>query len=200
MSGFSIKAVAGMCALLAVGVLSFLYGPIALSAIRLPLPTVALHWGNVQVKGVNFEAFDGSPTLLIPKLGIEAPIIRNVSLTNQSEYDSALHTGIGLGKGTADLESPQGNSFLFGHSSNVSLRPTIYDSIFANLPNMVEGDRFLISVGGRQTEYVVERSHSIEATEVSYLASSDTRHVTLVTCWPIGTNLKRWVVQARPAL
>jgi LPXTG-site transpeptidase (sortase) family protein len=134
--------------------------------------------------------------LVIPKLSIQAPVIQDVSPIDSLAYNTALQSGVALASGSADVTASTGNSFIFGHSSRALLSSSPYDHIFANLPNMQVGDNIQVLANNTVSTYVVTKSISTSAKDVSYYAQSQNRQITLVTCWPIGTNIKRWVVQA----
>lgn len=189
------KVVSGCISSLLILTILFFYGPVLLATLSLPIPSLAfsLPVSQQDHKSPNYQE---NPTISIPKLSVQAPIVRGVSLINRAEYDDSLKKGVALAKGSADLESSTGNTFLFGHSSNVSFTPTIYDSIFAGLPKLTEGDVLQISVAGRTSSYKVAISKVIGADQIEYLHTDQNRVLTLVTCWPLGTNFKRWVVQA----
>ena len=191
-----VKAVAGICSVLTLACLFVVYGKVVANIFFLPVPDLSLKWGGFSLKEVSFASYQENPTLIIPKLNLQAPIVEDVSASNTQEYDAALKTGVAMARGSADLEANQGNSFIFGHSSNISLKPTEFDDIFAQLPNLVEGDILQVSVAGRITTYKVGISKVINADEVSYFAGGEEKNITLVTCWPLGTTLRRWVVQA----
>lgn len=188
------KIVAGMSALISGIFLVFLYGNAFLGLVHFPVPSLALNWG--MQNSANSGNYQENPTLTINKIGLTTPIIENVSVNNRGEYESALLEGVAMAKGTAGLESTKGNSFIFGHSSNLSLHPSRYDTIFASLPQLTPRDTIDLSIAGRNTEYQVVVSKAIKPDEVQYLRSDGQRMITLVTCWPLGTTYKRWVVQA----
>lgn len=137
------------------------------------------------------------PTLLIPKLSITVPIVLNVDVSRQYIYNMALKNGVGHMKGTAPLEAETGNSFIFGHSSRFTSTGTPYDTIFANLDFLTVGDELTMLVGGRSRIFRVTTSQAISPNNLTFLKKSEERIVTLMTCWPAGLPLKRWIVQAK---
>ncbi|MEI6477659.1 MAG: sortase [bacterium] len=191
-----VRPLAGVTALLSLGCLYYFYAPALAGSLRLPLPTLQLSASGLSSASGQLTQYKESPTLTITKLGLKAPILRNISVGDQGAYDAALHDGIAQAKGSADLEAKDGNTFIFGHSSNVSLHPSTYDAIFAGLPSLTPSDSMQISVGGRVQTYTVTTSQAVDASAVQYLNASGDRKLTLVTCWPLGTDYKRWVVEA----
>ena len=187
--------IAGGSALLVLLILLNSYGGFLVRQLSLPLPELSISFGSSAPRVIR-AAITGPAMLKIPKLSIEAPITPHVTIINQFDYDQVLNQGVALAEGTADLDATTGNSFIFGHSSSLSVSPTRYDTIFASLPGLQVGDTFQITTS-KTTTYQVITSKAIKASEVQYLQSDGTRKVTLITCWPIGTNWKRWVIEAK---
>jgi LPXTG-site transpeptidase (sortase) family protein len=173
----------------------FTFGQFFLAQLAYTFPDLNLHWA-FRVPSVQATAEQQPATLVIPKINVTAPIVRNVSITDQAAYNTALETGVALAQGTAPLEATSGNSFIFGHSSKFTFSPTEYDTIFALLPKLNPDDTMQIISGNQTATYKVTLSKSVNTSDVQYISNGDTRELTLVTCWPAGTNFKRWVVQA----
>ena len=171
------------------------YGRYIIAQLSYELPSLNFSW---SLPSFNMTATQGvQPAMLvINKLNLQTPIQRNVPIDDQAAYDKALLSGVALASSSATLEAVTGNSFIFGHSSRFALHSTAFDAIFALLPKLQSGDSMQIVSNGQTANYKVTISHVINATDVGYLNSSSERELTLVTCWPIGTDLKRWVVQA----
>jgi LPXTG-site transpeptidase (sortase) family protein len=192
-----IRTIAGCTALASAALIYLVYGHALASSMQLSLPSLALN-GGLSASG-SLTSYQENPTLRIAKLGVEAPIVRDVTVNDKPAYEAALTGGVAQAKGSADLEAQSGNTFLFGHSSNISMRPTAFDSIFAGLPRLQPNDTLQLTVGVRTSTYAVETSQSVEASAVQYLSTEGDRRITLVTCWPRGTDYMRWVVQAKLA-
>lgn len=172
------------------------YGRYLIAQLSYELPTLNFSWSLPGLALADSSAANQPATLVIGKLNLQAPIQRDVPIDNQSLYDDALLNGVALASSSAPLEATSGNSFIFGHSSRFALHSTPYDAIFALLPKLQTGDAMQVVSNGQTASYHVTLSKVISATDVQYLDTSPERELTLVTCWPVGTNLKRWVVQA----
>lgn len=194
----ALKAFSGIAALLSLLGIFFLVKPVMAAWLKLPIPTLSMTGLPANLSGVEVQANVEQSAIIIPKLGINTPIVKDVSVSNQKEYDEALKNGVALAQGTAGLEASAGNSFLFGHSSSLSGNNS-FTTIFAALPTLQIGDSIQISVGGRLSPYSVTTSKSVSPSEVGYIKGSSERTLTLLTCWPPGTTYKRWIVQAEPA-
>jgi sortase A len=136
-----------------------------------------------------------NPTLVIPKLGVIAPVVKEVSLTDASLYKASLLEGVALAEDGAGLEE-MGNTVLFGHSS--SSEGGAYATVFLRLSDLVQGDEVLVRVADRGYKYRVSKSLAIESSQVTVVQQTQERKLTLFTCWPPGTTVKRWMVIAEP--
>jgi LPXTG-site transpeptidase (sortase) family protein len=175
----------------------FAYGRYFLSEISYSLPSLNFNWNALTLPQLDLGASSEAASIVINKISIQAPITRGVPVGDQETYDAALLKGVALAAGTAPLESLTGNSVIFGHSSRLAITPMPYDTIFALIPKLQPGDEVKIVAGGQTATYKVVVSKVINATDVQYLNNqSPQRQLTLLTCWPVGTNWKRWMVQA----
>jgi sortase A len=101
-------------------------------------------------------------------------------------------------KGTAIPGRP-GNPVIFGHSTLPQLfNPKNYLSIFSTLPTLKKGDEVFIDYDGIRYRFVIEEMFEVQPEDVQVLEQRyDGAYLTLVTCVPPGTYLRRLVVRAR---
>ncbi len=100
------------------------------------------------------------------------------------------------------LPCEYGKVTILGHSTHPALAhfdgPKKYSSIFTYLPTLSPGDRISIKVGEYGCEYEVFEKFEVSPDEVSVLAQQyDQPYLSLITCTPPGTYLRRLVVNAR---
>ena len=124
----------------------------------------------------------------IPKLKIANAKARVDSL---NFYDHLSHF-----PGSA-LPGQVGNSFITGHS----ILPQFYDpanyrAIFSKLSDLEIGDDIFVEIEGRNLHFAVQYAKVVDPRDISVLApiSQNGRNLTLMTCVPPGTNIKRLVV------
>lgn len=160
------------------------------------IPSLSFNWNSLNLPKLDLASPTEPAAIVIDKLKLQAPIVRGVSVGDQQQYDAALTTGVALAEGSAPLEAKSGNSFLFGHSSRFGLTSSPYDTVFALLPKLQNGDIVKLVSAGQTAQYTVTLSKNIAATDVQYLNNTEDRELTLLTCWPAGTNWRRWVVRA----
>ncbi|MBI2595745.1 sortase [Candidatus Daviesbacteria bacterium] len=132
--------------------------------------------------------------IVVPKIGANSRIIANVDPWKEWEYQQVLAKGIAHAKGTAYPGQP-GNMFLFSHSSVNFYEAQRYNSIFYLLDKLNYGDKVFIYFKGEKYEYVVNGKKIVNPNDVQYLKSNtDEKILTLMTCTPPGTSLKRLLV------
>jgi len=146
---------------------------------------------NAQIKPVD-EEFG----IVIPKIGANAKVIANVDPYNEKEYQWQLTKGVAHAKGTS-LPGQIGNTFIFAHSSGDWFTANRYNSIFYLLNKLKKGDGIDIYYQKQKYEYKVVEKKIVEANSLDYLVKKEAKKtITLMTCWPPGTTLKRLIVIA----
>jgi len=90
----------------------------------------------------------------------------------------------------------QGNAAIFGHSSNNIFNPGKYKFAFVLLHQLVPGDLFYLTYGGKVYTYKVYAKQVVKPSQVEVLntVADKTATATLITCDPPGTSLNRLVV------
>ncbi|KKU14410.1 MAG: Peptidase C60, sortase A and B [Microgenomates group bacterium GW2011_GWC2_45_8] len=137
-------------------------------------------------------------SLVIEKIGAIAPIVQDVSPTNSGEYQRALTRGVAHAKGTG-LPGQGTNVFLFAHSSANPLDASRFNSVFYLVHHLEPGDEIQVWYQGQEYVYAVTEKKIVDPSNIQYLTTTgSTETLTLMTCWPPGTTLKRLVVVAKP--
>lgn len=135
-------------------------------------------------------------SIVIPKIGASAPIVANVDPNNKDIYLSALKKGVAHALGTS-FPGKVGNTFLFAHSTDAFYNVGRYNAVFYLLGKLSEGDEIDIYYKGALYKYSVADIKIVEAKDVTYLGNfGEGNTLTLQTCYPPGTTLKRLVVVA----
>jgi sortase A len=128
--------------------------------------------------------------LSIPKLKIDQAV---VEIGGQDLKKSLVQY-----EGTA-FPGQFGNSVIYGHSVLPQFyNPKNYTTIFATLPTLKIGDEILVDFDGIRYRYLVEEMVEVKPTDISVLEQRyDDSFLTLITCVPPGTYLRRLAVRAR---
>lgn len=127
-------------------------------------------------------------TISIPKINVEKAKVK-VDSANFNSYLAHF-------PGTA-IPGEIGNSFITGHSVLPQFADTKnYLSIFTDLVKLEVGDDIEIDLEGKTLHYVVQYSKVVDPKDTSVLlpVSKTGRNLTLMTCVPPGTSLKRLIV------
>ncbi|MDH4358728.1 MAG: sortase [Candidatus Berkelbacteria bacterium] len=133
-------------------------------------------------------------TLVIPKINLQAPVNWD---TSEAEVMSALERGVVHVKGSG-LPGEKKSIFITGHSSNYWWKSGDFNTIFALLPELAVDDEAFIVKDGKITRYKVVERVEVGKKEVVSYAERKEEELTLMTCYPVGTNLKRLLIIARP--
>lgn len=135
--------------------------------------------------------------IVIPKLGANAHVVPHVDPYDSAVYQQALARGVAHAKGTGTPDQP-GNVFLFSHSSVDFYLATRYNAVFYLLNKLEIGDTVDIYYNFDRYTYTVDSKNIVAADATSYLTKQTSeKMLTLMTCWPPGTSLKRLMLTAK---
>lgn len=135
--------------------------------------------------------------VVIPKINANARVITNVDPGNQEAYTEALKQGVAHASGTV-YPGQVGNTFLFAHSVGNFWEANQWNAVFYLLKELVPGDEVDLFYLGRRYVYVIYDKKVVDPSEVGYLnVQANFPMLTLQTCWPPGTTLKRLLVFGR---
>lgn len=133
--------------------------------------------------------------LLIPKTSVRAPIVWE-SPPDEDIMLKNLQDGVVQYKGTGLPDEADGNVFISGHSSYYWWDKGGYKTVFATLDNLTQGDELAIAYQGKVYFYKVYEKIEVSPNDVGVLEPVGKPIVSLMTCVPVGTNLRRLIVRA----
>jgi len=148
------------------------------------------NWFSVAPTLPNRESKITHYNISIPKLKIENAV---VAIGGEDLSESLIQY-----PGTA-LPGEYGNAVVFGHSVLPQFyNPKNYKTIFSTLPTLKEGDEIFVDFDGIRYRYVVVKMVEVSPDDVSILEQHyDGEYLSLVTCVPPGTYLRRLIVKAK---
>ena len=160
-----------------------------------------------EMKRFTFVDFPVAPTdnrIIIPKIGKSAPLVDMSTEYISSELWSGLEQQIqdGLRKGVVHYPGTAkpgqyGNVFMTGHSSYYPWDDGKFKDVFALLGRLKEGDEFMVYYDQIKYVYKVTGKREVQPDEVNVLEQpQDKKIATLMTCTPVGTTLRRLIIQA----
>lgn len=139
------------------------------------------------------------PRLIIPKINVDAPVVYGLESIAEGPVQEALNDGVVHYPipGANSVPGQAGNAAILGHSSNDVFNTGAYKFVFVQLDQLNEGDTFYAHYEGTRYTYSVTAKEVIEPTEVNKLVlDTDKPMMTLITCTPPGTALRRLIVYA----
>jgi LPXTG-site transpeptidase (sortase) family protein len=143
--------------------------------------------------------------IIIPRINRNVPIV-NVSTENlikrdwsalEAEIQNALRDGVVHYPGTAE-PGERGNVVITGHSSYFPWDPGRFKDVFALLHDVSINDEILIYADQKQYKYKVTDKKIVMPDQIDVLTQQGEDKLTLITCTPVGTNLKRLIIIAKP--
>ncbi len=169
--------------------------------------TIGLQESQNQKKGFLTKTFnfkqvealvpeDPNFSIVVPKIGANARIISNVDAADENIYLDALNKGVAQVMGTA-FPGEGGHIFLFAHSTDYFWNVGTYNAIFYLLNKLGPKDEINLFYKGQRYVYRVIDKKVVDPSQVEYLTRKTNKEfLTLQTCWPAGTTLKRLLVFA----
>jgi sortase A len=135
-----------------------------------------------------------SNEVIIPKINVQIPVIYDQKSVDENAIQNSLENGV-VHYSTTSSPGEQGNTVIFGHSSNNILNKGKYKFAFVLLNRLEIGDTFTLTKNGKRYVYRVYEKKVVKPTDVSVLGPTDkSATATLITCDPPGTSINRLVV------
>ncbi len=168
-----------------------------------PLPLVAQD--KKQVPPLMMDIAPPDERIIIPRINKNVPIVKTTDQNLikrdwsalEKDIQGALRDGVVHYPGTAE-PGQNGNVVITGHSSYFSWDPGRFKDVFALLHQVVIGDKILVYHNQKLFVYEVYDIKVVTPDKVDVLTQGNGDKLTLITCTPVGTNLKRLVVIAKP--
>lgn len=141
--------------------------------------------------------------IIIPRINKNVPIIpvKTENLIKrqwdalEKDMQKALQYGVINYPGTARPGQP-GNIVLTGHSSYFPWDPGRFKDVFALLHDIVLDDKIILFHKEKKYVYKVNNIYEVKPSDLKVLQQTPDNRLTLITCTPIGTNLRRLIVEA----
>lgn len=135
-------------------------------------------------------------SIIIPKIGANAPVIAEVNPFNEAEYQQKLTKGVAHARGSVFPNEP-GTTFLFAHSASNFGLASRYNAIFYLIHKLEPGDEIIVYYLGKKQSYTVRELRYVEESQADIMfADAPENRLVLMTCWPPGTSLRRLLVIA----
>jgi len=129
---------------------------------------------------------DFNTTILVENLNIQGEIVQGEN--SQRMNDGFWHFP------TSALPGERGNAVIIGH--RFMHLPPRKDTFF-NLEDIKIGEKINIISNSGNLTYIVVETKVVEPNDISVITDSDDYKLTLITCTPLWTSEKRFVVTAK---
>lgn len=134
--------------------------------------------------------------IVIEKIGVNAPVIADVPVSDKNSYLKALERGVAHAQGTVK-PGQNGNSYLFAHSALDFWNYGPYSGVFNLLRKLEVGDRIVVFYNEQRFDYYVTDKEVVPGFNTTPLTRSfPTPYLTLQTCDPPGVALNRLIITA----
>ncbi len=136
------------------------------------------------------DSYKSTYYLTIPKLNIKDAVVTLGSMDLKKSLIQYPQTA---------LPGQLGNTVVFGHSVLPQFfSPKNYLTIFSTLYKLKQGDEIFLKYDRSDYKYVVEEMFEVKPTNLSVLEQRfDNKTLTLITCSPPGTYLRRLIIKAQ---
>ena len=152
----------------------------------------------LSYKPIRLQPVDENFGIVIEKLGVNAPIKKDIPVTNEKAYNQALKEGVAHASVSDYPSEEPGNVYLFAHSALNFWDLGKYAKVFNLLRKLEIGDTIHIFYEGKDYTYEVMAKETYKGWNTYPLTRTTIEPLlTLQTCDPPGTTLNRLVVTAK---
>jgi LPXTG-site transpeptidase (sortase) family protein len=160
---------------------------------------------KTQVPQLALEVTPPDTRIIIPRIGTNVPVVTvsSEALMNrdwvrlEQEIQEALQDGV-VHYPSTPFPDEGGNTVVTGHSSYFPWDPGRFKDVFALLHDVQVGDKIYMYSDQERYDFEVYETKIVLPSQVDVLTQAGEDRLTLITCTPVGTNLKRLIVLARP--
>jgi len=136
--------------------------------------------------------------LVIEKIGVNVPVIKDVYVSDESAYKESLEHGVAHAASSGYPSRDPGNVYIFAHASLNFWQLGKYSTVFNLLRKLDTGDIIHVFYQGQDYVYVVMNKDSVKGWDTFPLERTVIEPVlTLQTCDPPGTTLNRLIITAK---
>lgn len=134
--------------------------------------------------------------IVIPKLGINSPVVAGVNPGEKKSYTEALKKGVAHAS-TSFYPNENGAVYLFSHSTNYEWFVRDLNAIFYLIKDLEPKDPIVLIYMGHRYTYEMRDKKIVSSRDITYLQPiPNQRTLILQTCYPPGTTFKRLLLFA----
>ncbi len=152
----------------------------------------------LSTRPISIEPVNKDFSIVIEKIGVNAPIVKDVIVTNEDTYFKSLKQGVAHASTSQYPSEEPGNVYLFAHSSVNFWELGRYAKVFNLLRKLELGDRVHVFYDDQTFVYEVVNNEVHKGWNTYPLTRKVIEPIlTLQTCDPPGTTINRLVVTAK---
>lgn len=158
---------------------------------------------HILEKDDTSKNYRGTFYISIPSIGINRlPVKANVDSSSEESYNQVLNYSLAHFESTGlPISEVKNNIVIYGHSASLNYNPRPTDPMvaFSFLPDLKVGDEITIEIDGKTFTYQMFKSKIVEPNDLSIITGTAGKgNLTLFTCFPLGSDAKRYTAVARP--
>jgi sortase A len=147
---------------------------------------------------IKIEPVNRDFSIVIERIGVNAPVVPNVSVTDENAYKEALKTGVAHAISSDYPTTAPSNVYIFAHASLNFWDLGKYATVFNLLRKLNINDKINIFYQGDRYIYEVVNKEVVKGWNTTSITRSVIEPVlTLQTCDPPGTTINRLVVTSK---
>jgi LPXTG-site transpeptidase (sortase) family protein len=151
----------------------------------------------LSTRDVSIQPVNTDFSIVIERIGVNAPIVKEVSILDEKKYVEALKGGVAHAIVSPPPSRSPGNTYLFAHSSINFWQLGKYATVFNLLRKLDYGDRVHVFYEGDDYTYEVVNKEVLDGWNTYPITRAVVEPtLTLQTCDPPGTTINRLVVTA----
>jgi len=151
----------------------------------------------ISTRAITLEPANLDFSLVIEKIGLTAPVVANVPVSDKKAYMKALRDGVAHASISEYPSQEPGNTYIFAHSSFDFRLLGKYSRAFNLIDKLKVGDRINIFYNHKDYVYSVINSEVLKGWNTQPLDRKVVSPIlTLQSCYPPGTTFNRIVVTA----
>lgn len=152
----------------------------------------------ISTKVVNITPVNKNFSIVIEKIGVNAPVVKDVPVFDEKAYRESLKNGVAHASISPYPSAEIGNVYIFAHASLNFFNLGKYATVFNLLRKLEEGDRVHIFYDQKDFLYQVINVEKVKGWNTYPIVRPVIEPtLTLQTCDPPGTTLNRLVVTSK---
>ena len=189
------KFISGILIISGIVILLFTFGPVAKEEVGYQFNQLS---GGGYSSEQSITPVDTGFGIVILKINVNAKVFPEIDSQNPQEFLPILKKGVAHAKGSA-YPDQDGNVFLFAHSTDAFYNVAHYNAVFFLIGKLEKGDEIDIFYKDKRYKYEVIEKAVVSPDMLGQYVKEHTggKTLTLQTCYPPGTTLKRLIVIAK---